>query len=287
MGIDISVVVPFYDAEEYIGDCIDALLSQSYPADRYEVIMVNNNSTDGSVEIVGRYPRVKLLSEAKQGAYAARNRGIVEARGDVVVFTDPDCVPVIDWLENLAAAMDCAETQIVLGGRRFGSDDISLSMLVAYETEKAAYVFSSQTREIYYGYTNNMAVRRSLFEGLGPFLEIARGADTIFVRRTVDEYSCDVVCYSRDACVRHLEITRIWDFYRKQLIYGRSNQTNDRIRSLQPLSAVERLWLFKCTVKRNAYSVIKSALLFLLLSIGGICYELGRWQAIRNLRRGG
>lgn len=284
MEIDISVVVPFYNAERFIEGCINALLSQSYPTDRYEIIMVDNNSTDGSAGIAERYSRAKLLLERKQGAYAARNRGIAEAKGAIIAFTDPDCLPAVDWLKNMRAAMLCPDVGIVLGSRQFASNSLGLSMLIAYESEKAAYVSSGNTREICYGYTNNMGVRRSLFGRLGPFLEIARGADTIFVRRAVDEYSCDVVYYSPRVCVRHLQITSVWDFYWKQLVYGRSNQNNHKVASFRPLSITKRLQLFKRTIQKSRYSLVESALLFLLLCVGGVCYETGRWRAIWNLR---
>ncbi|MDX9746366.1 MAG: glycosyltransferase [Syntrophales bacterium] len=62
----ISIIVPFYRAGKYIEDCIQALLTQDFPSDLYEIIMVNNNSPDQSAEIVKRYPRIRLLSQSKQ-----------------------------------------------------------------------------------------------------------------------------------------------------------------------------------------------------------------------------
>ncbi len=70
-GIYISIVVPFRDARRYIGQCVQSLLAQSYPADRYEIIMVDNNSTDGSAKVIASSRRVELLHEARPGAYIA------------------------------------------------------------------------------------------------------------------------------------------------------------------------------------------------------------------------
>ncbi len=275
--MDISVVVPCYNAEGTIKYCIEALFSQNYPADQYEIIIVDNNSTDKSAEIVRRYPRVRLLSERKQGSYVARNRGLAEAKGEIIAFTDSDCVPVIGWLENIMAAMRSPGVDIVQGSRRFASNSTSLSLLAAYGAEQVAYIFSSCTREIYYGYTNNMAVRRSLFDRLGSFQEIARGADTVFVRRAVDEYACDVVRYCPGAGVQHLEITSIWDFYRKQFIYGQSTQRNRKLLgSSKPLSPAERRQLLKRTAQGMRYSLIKAVFLFFLLYISGVCYNFGQ-----------
>ncbi len=95
--IHISVIVLFYNAERYIAGCIEGLLSQSYPLEQYEILMVDNNSMDASAKIVKKYTCIKLVSEGKQGAYAARNRGLQEAKGGIIVFTDPDCVPFSNW----------------------------------------------------------------------------------------------------------------------------------------------------------------------------------------------
>jgi glycosyltransferase involved in cell wall biosynthesis len=69
--MDISIIVPVFNSASYVSRCLEALESQDYPRDRYEIIAVDNNSTDGSDSIVMGYPSVKLLREAKQGSYAA------------------------------------------------------------------------------------------------------------------------------------------------------------------------------------------------------------------------
>lgn len=135
--IDISVVVPFYNAEKHIEECINSLLAQSYRRDRYEIIMIDNNSTDRSTAIVGRYPRINLLSEQKQGAYAARNRGIGASRGAIIVFTDADCVACSEWLQEIASAMGAPEIQLIQGGRLYGVKSPALSMLESYDSERS------------------------------------------------------------------------------------------------------------------------------------------------------
>src|SRR5678815_1507408 len=122
LTMDFSIVVPFFNAERYIERCARALLAQAYPAERYEILMVDNNSTDSSARIVRGFDRVRLLQESEQGSYAARNRGIDQARGDIVTFTDPDCEPRKDWLEQIGRAMDGPGTQLVLGDRLFAGD---------------------------------------------------------------------------------------------------------------------------------------------------------------------
>src|SRR5262245_26208917 len=273
--MDLSVVVPFYNAEQTIESCIRALVGQTYPRDRYEIIMVDNNATDGSAAIVQRHAGIRYLTERKQGSYAARNRGIAASTGSIVAFTDPDCVPRSDWLEQIMRAMSVPGTSIVMGDRRFSADTRTVALLAAYESEMAARVFSSRQLKPYYGYTNNMAVRKALLVELGSFLEIKRGADNVFVRRAVDTHSCDIVRFAPDVWVRHVEIKSVWDYWRKKWIYGQVNRANSALGSPGPLSASDRLRLFK-RVRRGERGLAASALFFVALTIGAVCFELGK-----------
>jgi len=275
----ISVVVPFYEDRQHIRGCIDALLSQDYPQGQVEVILIDNNSTDGSADIVKQCPPVKLLSETKQGAYAARNRGIREGTGEIIAFTDADCLPESTWLSRIQEAMSDADVHIVLGKREYASPSLGLSMLAEYEAEKIDYVCASSDRHIYYGYTNNMAVRRALFDQCGLFLEMARGADSIFVRKVVDHFGCESVRYVPHVCVRHMEISRLRDYYQKRAIYGKSYECYRQVRSARSLSYAERTLIFRRTVQKKGYSLPASLLFALLLVIGAVRFDLGRLSA--------
>ena len=101
-GAMISVIVPGYNAEKTVNDCLEALLHQTTPAEDYEIIFVDDGSTDRTTEIVGRYLAVRLLRlPANRGAAAARNAGLQEARGDIILFTDADCAPETNWIEMM------------------------------------------------------------------------------------------------------------------------------------------------------------------------------------------
>jgi len=283
--IYISVIVPFYNADRYIVGCVEGLLSQNYPLEHYEIIMVDNNCTDDSAKIVKRYPSVKLFSEEKQGAYAARNRGVREAKGEIIAFTDPDCVPSSDWLQKIAAAMVYSDVGIVIGSYQLARDSFFVSMLADYENEKNNYVLNGNIKELYYGHTNNMAVRKKLFDEIGAFIERPRGSDTIFVRSCVDRYSCEVVRYCPELRARHMEIDSLSRYFRKVFIYGDSRRKYRHIAYVRPLTNWERFLVFRRTVRTNGYSWIKSAILFGLLAIGLICWVLGSMNAAWSLKR--
>lgn len=273
--IHISVVVPFYNSERYISECIESLLSQKYPMENYEIIMVDNNSTDASADIVRRYSHVKSVSEKRQGAYAARNRGLKEARGEVIAFTDPDCVPFSDWLKEIELAMADSDVGVVIGSHQLARDSFLLSILADYENEKKNYIFNNKIKEAYYGHTNNMAVRKKLFDEMGLFIERSRGADTIFVCQCIELYSSDVIRYSPTVQVRHMEIDNVGTYFRKVSVYGSSSQKYRDIVCSRPLTNWERFIVFRRTVQSRRYSWIKSSFLLGLLAAGLVYWLLG------------
>ena len=101
----VSVIVPVRNEEHLIAQCLRSLLDQDYPKDRLEVLVVDNDSTDRSREIIRQFP-VQYLFEKKKGASAARNAGARAARGDLLAFTDSDCVVPSHWVSRLVSALN-------------------------------------------------------------------------------------------------------------------------------------------------------------------------------------
>ncbi len=98
MDIKLSIVIPVYNVERYIAQCLDSLLQQDLEEDSYEVILVDDGSTDGSAAVcndyVKRYPDVfHLISQPNGGVSSARNTGLRAAKGEFVTFVDSD-----DWV---------------------------------------------------------------------------------------------------------------------------------------------------------------------------------------------
>jgi glycosyltransferase involved in cell wall biosynthesis len=275
----VSIIVPFYQAEDTIRRCIESLLAQDWPRDDVEILMVDNNSTDRSAAIASEFPEVTLLDESKQGAYAARNRALAQARGEVIAFTDPDCVARPDWLLRLTGALASPEVVIVVGCARLNGASVPIGTLQDYEMSKDEQLLNGDDPLVYFGRTNNMAVRRRVFDAIGPFEERQRGADTILVRRCVDLFSCEAVRYLPSAEVLHLEVDDLWIYYRKVYTYGRSLTA---FASDVPAAVVDRgrRWtIYRKTCRDHAYSGPRSALLLLLLGIEGIAWKLGSLSA--------
>lgn len=83
-----TIIIPAYNAEDYLQRCLDSILSQEFTD--YEVIVINDGSTDGTSAVLKRYPTVKVISQSNQGMATARNRGLDAAQGDYILFVDSD-----------------------------------------------------------------------------------------------------------------------------------------------------------------------------------------------------
>lgn len=169
----VSVVVPVKNEEGYISYCIESLIKQDFPPNSYEIIVVDNGSTDNTLTILKQYTNVKNLSVHAYGGNtiaSVRNFGAQKAKGEVIAFIDGDCIAPPNWLN--------------LGCRLLFSDDLigcvgftaAIPELSATWVEKARFSISSTSK--YTGIKNvewlstfNILVRAGLFREVGGFNE--------------------------------------------------------------------------------------------------------------------
>jgi len=128
-----SVIIPTYNGADKIGRCLASLRGQDYPAS-FEVIVVNDGSTDRTLEVLKQFPEVRVLTQANAGPAAARNRGAKEASGDLIVFTDDDCEPLPNWLTEMLKPFVTPEVVGAKGAYRTRQPEI-LARFVQIEYE--------------------------------------------------------------------------------------------------------------------------------------------------------
>ena len=162
----ISVVVCAYNAERTMAACLESLQHLRYPD--HELIVVDDGSTDGTAAIARRYPRVRLIQHENRGLSAARNTGSAAARGDLVAFTDADCVVDPDWLTYLAHGFAAGEVAAVGGPNLPPPEEARTAACVAVAPGGPTHVLlDDETAEHIPGC--NMAVRRDVLQRIGGF----------------------------------------------------------------------------------------------------------------------
>lgn len=96
----VSVIIPVYGKIEGLVQTLSALQEQSYPSACYEVVVIDNGTFSGLDNIMLTQQNITLVNELTPGSYSARNSGLRHARGEIVAFTDSDCIPHRTWIEN-------------------------------------------------------------------------------------------------------------------------------------------------------------------------------------------
>jgi cellulose synthase/poly-beta-1,6-N-acetylglucosamine synthase-like glycosyltransferase len=113
----VSVIVPFLTHADRLHACVRALCAQTYPKDRYTIVLVNNGRELREERFSDAAANVYVIREDKPGSYAARNCGLESSSGEVLAFTDADCIPAPDWIEQGVASLMASPNRGLVGGR--------------------------------------------------------------------------------------------------------------------------------------------------------------------------
>jgi glycosyltransferase involved in cell wall biosynthesis len=169
----VSVVMPAYNRAELARRALEPLLAQTYPRERYEIIVVDDGSTDDLAERVsalaeGWSGAFRLVRQANGGPASARNAGLRAARGELVAFVDADCVASQDWLEGVVGRL------VVTGADGVGGPIVNVVGRGAVSRYLGAcQFFRHRTRHgrVDYLLTQNIVVRRAALLDVGGFVE--------------------------------------------------------------------------------------------------------------------
>lgn len=163
----ISVVVPAYEAGAMISRCLEALERQTTARAEYEILVVDDGSSAGLRPSFQVHERLQLLSLPHAGPAAARNLGAQHARGDIVLFTDADCEPTRDWIEQMVGPFRDSEIMGVKGAYLTRQRELVARFVQAEYEEK--YDHMARDRFIDFVDTYSAGYRRSLLLASGGF----------------------------------------------------------------------------------------------------------------------
>lgn len=272
----VSVIVPVYNGEAHLPELLSALKGQSYPGDRVEFILVDNQSRDRSLDLLKAAqaeatasPWQILQETTIQSSYAARNRGIRAAQGEILAFTDADCVPQRDWLEQLVKPWTTPQPESsvypnatehstpgplgLVAGEILGAparswlEDYATAVNTLSQTHVLAHPFCP------YGQTANLAIRREALEKTGlfrPYLTTGGDADLCWRIQRETPWR---LAFAPEAIVAHSHRTTLAELRSQWARYGRSNAYLHELHGIPLMDALPPLdwsrtlarWLLK------------------------------------------
>ena len=211
----ISVVIPTFNSEKYLEQCLDAVKGQSFSADQTEIIIVDNGSTDGIVDIAKKYTD-NIIIDKDANVSGLRNIGAKQSKGDILFFLDSDCVPENDWIENALRIFDTQNVAVAGCWYQISSNPTWV--------EKVWDAHMSWRREadqdVSWVPSGDLIIKKSVFDNVDGFnSELQTGEDTDICNRLTN--SGNRIFASSDVAVVHLgEAKTIGEFYLKQKWHG-------------------------------------------------------------------
>ncbi|MBN1552281.1 glycosyltransferase [bacterium] len=213
----VSVIVPAKNAGASIDACLNALRNQDYPAEKYEIIVVNDGSTDNTVTLATPYARV--ITQSPKGPAAARNLGAAYANGDILLFTDADCQPERQWISKMIKRF---EDPAVAGVKGVYTTDQSSTVAQFVQIEyEGKYNYMLQFPEIDFIDTYSAGFRKKVFLQMNGFDESFPGASV-----EDQEFSFRIheagykMRFAPEASVKHLHAATICRYAIKKFRIG-------------------------------------------------------------------
>lgn len=217
MPIDFSIVVCTHNRASMLADCIDSMLKQTIEKNRFEIIIVDNNSTDDTEEIakefVKNHNNIKYFKETIIGYSAPRNCGWQNASGNIIAYIDDDEIAAPNWLENIEKAFQIEEKPDIVGGICMLKYDVNppdwfIESMGGTNKNRQKGILNQRT-DSYLG-CGNIAFRKEVLEKLGGFSNdfnmkngfLMMGEDTDLCQRAIKAgfklyYDPDIKIYHR------------------------------------------------------------------------------------------
>lgn len=278
----VSVIVPVYNGAQTLPGLLDALEAQDYPTDRREIIVVDDASSDDTARVVAaRAPGVRLVQAGRNaGSYHARNLGAAQAGGEILAFTDADCLPTPGWLSAGVAAVVAQGGGLVAGAVTIEPTD-RRSAVQRYD---AAFGIQQELFARYSGFgaTANLFVHRDALAAAGGFdARLRSGGDHAFCRAARRAGAAFGYCAASE--VHHLPRTSFGELARKQARVARGLvHIHPRWSQLRPLLLPLRAWrrralppLAELDREPWALRIRFAAVYYALLAVGAWAYTRG------------
>jgi glycosyltransferase involved in cell wall biosynthesis len=169
--MNFSVIVPAYQAAQHLPRCLSALQQQTIDRAQYEIIVIDDGSTDGTADVAEQalcdFPVARIIRAEHSGPAGARNLGVQAAQGNVLLFTDADCEPAPGWIEHFARAF--ADPSVSGAKGSYATRQQSLVARFVQQEYQERYDYTRRQSRIDFIDTYSAAYRRTAFTDNGGF----------------------------------------------------------------------------------------------------------------------
>lgn len=237
-----SVIIPVYNNLEALKICLSALSHQTYGQENYEVIVVDNGSDQPIAAILEKqFPSVKFISETEPGSYVARNTGIDHANGEMLAFTDSDCIPHSDWLERGIETFVSTPNCGLVAGNIIVKSRVE-DQPNTYEKFEQVFSFSQfrSVKQENFGSTSNVITSKAVINKVGKFRpELKSRGDKDWGNR-ISSAGLSIV-YDEKAAVDHPARATFRDVYIRAMRIEGGQYTLEKLEGKNALSNIKSI----------------------------------------------
>ncbi len=223
----VSIVIPVRNVENIIGRCLKSLQDLDYPKDKYEVIIADSESDDNTPSIAKKYG-VIFVSTPKKSVCAGRNEGFKIAKGEIIAFSDADCVMDKDWIKNSLKYFEDPKVGAVGGPNLSPADDTSFAKAVSFVFDQALFSAGSihgrilkNTKAVASLPGCNIILRRKALDKVMPIDETIIGGEDFAMNYKIRQLDYKLL-YTPDTFVWHYHRATPKKFSRQIYRYGAS-----------------------------------------------------------------
>ena len=235
---NISIIIPARNEEKNIGNLLEAIRQQTYPTERFEVIVIDDGSIDGTADMIKNFPTVRLLTNPQTSSAhkkQAISTGIAAAKGDLIVTTDADCLPPPRWLETIAAFYETQDTvafaaPVLLESKGSFIEEFQKMDFIVLQGITGA---TMQNGSMIMANGANLAYQRTAFEAVDGFSgidKIASGDDMLLLFKISKAFPSKVkYLLSKDVIVRTPALPDFKSFVEQRMRWaGKSLHYDDK-----------------------------------------------------------
>ncbi len=218
----VSVIIPVYNGEKTLRQCLDSVLNQTYK--NYEIIVVDNNSTDRTKEIIkefqkkekGKNKKIRYLFEEKQGRGAARYKGEINSKGEIILMTDSDCIIPKNWIKEMIKALKNYDA--IQGFQEAASDDYwsrykQITSEIKYKNEKMENLLGKMD-------TKNFAIKKDVLKKIGYTSRNYFSGNDAYLSIKLAENNFKVK-FAKDIKVKHFHADSLNKVFKRKIRLGK------------------------------------------------------------------